>query len=103
MGQPPRRDPVEEFFSTHPSFFCPKLRGRIQRLFCFKRIISPKPGKGTYGSKKPDNLLDSYCRSGLCPDGQQTIRALGMEKDYLAWRTSEGLPPLILSADDAKK
>ena len=86
-------DPVEAFFATHPCFVCPRLRGRIQRLYCFKRIISAKPGKGTYGSKRPDNPLDSYCRSGECPAGQETIRVLGLEEEYRKWLESETKKP----------
>lgn len=80
------KDPVEDFFAARPNFVCSKLNARILRLQCFKRMIAPKPGKGTYGSKKPDNFMDAYCRSGECPVGLETLKLLGMEQEYLDWK-----------------
>lgn len=80
---------VKQFFESHPNFYCPKLNARILRLYCFKRMIAPKPGKGTYGSKKPDNALNCYCRSGECPIGQETLRLLKIEGEYLKWKQAQ--------------
>lgn len=80
---------VSSFFAANPNFYCPKLKARILRLCCFKRMIAPKPGKGTYGSKKPDNALNAYCRSGECPLGQETTRILQIEEDYLKWKRAQ--------------
>lgn len=82
-------DSLKAFFDTHPNFYCPKLKARILRLYCFKRMIAPKPGKGTYGSKKPDNALNSYCRSGACPIGQETLKLLQIEEAYLKWKAAQ--------------
>lgn len=83
---------VDRFFATNPNFRCPKLNARILRVFCFKRIISPKPDKGKHGVKRSDNPMDAYCRSGECVCGQETIKLLGMAEDYGRWL--EGQPEI---------
>jgi len=93
-------DHFEDFFANRPNLRCPKLNGRILRLYCFKRMIAAKPGKGTYGSKRPDNPLDAYCRSGLCPCGLETVRILGLEKEYANWRDG---PQKVGKTDDVQK
>jgi len=77
-----------DFLKSKPCLRCPKLNGVITRVNCVKRMVAPKPGRGTYGSKKPDNCLDAYCRTGECPIGQETIKVLGVDNEYAEWRAA---------------
>jgi hypothetical protein len=73
----PKDPEIEEFFKINSNFYCPKLRARILRKYCYYRMNSGKPSKTAYGPRKTDNILDSFCRSGKCPEGQETLKWVG--------------------------
>ena len=84
---PDAKKPVtpKEFFDSVPCMHCDRLKGKVQRVFCFRRMLAEKPGRGGYSGKRPDNPFDAYCRSGTCPQGWETVRFLGVEEDYKSY------------------